>query len=510
MAGITSGNRFVDTLDLQQRAAQAASGFKKLGVAEGDCIALILRNDFAFFEASLAAALLGAYVVPVNWHFKAGEMGYILRDSESKAVVVHADLLYEARDAIPPKTAVLVVPTPPEIAESYALDAAACSVPSGLHEWDAWVIQQQRWTGPPKPPRTSVLYTSGTTGNPKGVVRPPMPPEAAAVHQRALEHIFGLQPGTTIRSVLTGPVYHAAPNLYAMAAVASGGDVILQPKFDAQELLQLIEKHRITHLHLVPTMFTRLLKLPDDVRSNYDLSSLEWVVHGAAPCPPNAKRAMIEWWGPVIHEYYGGTETGAAVYHDSEDALKKPGTVGRAVKGTVLKIIGEDGRECPPGTAGDIFVMQPGFDAFTYKNQDERRTEIEREGLVSIGDVGYLDEDGFLFLCDRSVDMVISGGVNIYPAEIEAALHDMPGIFDCAVFGIPDAEFGESLCAHVHVDPDLIQSEEQVCEWLRERLAGFKVPRTVVFDDRLPREDSGKIVKRRIRDRYWQDDERKI
>ena len=510
MVGITSGERFLDKADLELHASRAATGFDRLGVSEGDAIALILRNDFAFFEASMAAALIGAYVVPINWHFKTQEIGYVLRDSESKVVVVHADLLHHARAAIPADTSVLVAPTPPEIEAAYQLDRTRCVVPPNRTAWDTWISEHESWNGPSRPPRTSILYTSGTTGNPKGVVRPPMPPEAAAVHQSALQRIFGLQPGREIRSVLTGPVYHAAPNLYAMAAVASGGDVILQPKFDGEALLGLIERHRITHLHMVPTMFARLLKLRDEVKSRQDLSSLEWVVHGAAPCPPNIKRGMIDWWGPVIHEYYGGTETGAAVYHDSQEALSKPGTVGRAVEGTKLKIIGKDGRECPTGVAGEIYVMQPGFDEFTYRNQEEQRREIERDGLVCIGDIGYLDEDGYLFLCDRAIDMVISGGVNIYPAEIEAVLHDMPGIRDCAIFGIPDEEFGESLCAHVDVDPELVRDVEEVRQWLLERIADYKVPSRVVFDDQLPREDSGKIIKRRIRDLYWRDSDRNI
>lgn len=467
MAGITSGTRFLDASELRQRAARAAGGFHELGVAEGDAVALILRNDFAFFEASMAAALLGAYVVPVNWHFRAAEIGYILRDSESKVVILHADLLPEARAAIPDGTSVFVVPTPPEIAAAYGLAAADCRVPTEQQAWDSWVAGQAEWARPPRPPRTTILYTSGTTGSPKGVVRPPMPPEAAAVHQRALENIFGLQPGKTIRSVLTGPVYHAAPNLYALAAVMTGGDVYLQPKFDAEGLLARIEEHGITHLHMVPTMFNRLLKLPPATKSRYDLSSLEWVVHGAAPCPPNVKRAMIDWWGPVIHEYYGGTETGAAVYHDSDEALRKPGTVGRAVPGTELKILDDQGNECPPGEAGEIYVMQPGFGAFTYRNQERRR------------------------------------------AEIEAVLLDMPGVRDCAIFGIPDEDFGETLCAHVDADPDAVD-EQQVRDWLRERVAGFKVPSRVVFDDQLPREDSGKIVKRRIREKYWPDSSRQI
>jgi long-chain acyl-CoA synthetase len=510
MTGIRSGDRLLKQADLNRRAAQAASGFSLLGISEGDAVAVILRNDFAFFEAALGAALLGAYVVPVNWHFKAEEISYILRDSEARVVVVHADLLESARAGFPSGIAILVVPTPPEIAAGYQIEPAGCLVPPDHRSWETWLAGQDAWNEPPRPSRINVIYTSGTTGRPKGVMRPPFSPEGAAVQKRALEQIFGLRADHIIRTVVTGPVYHSAPNLYALASSAAGGDVVLQARFDPRELLRLIEEHRITHLHMVPTMFVRLLKLPDDIRSRYDLSSLEFVVHGAAPCAPDVKRAMIDWWGPVIHEYYGGTETGAVVFHNSDEALRKPGTVGRAVEGATLRIIGDDGCECPPGEAGEIYVIQPGFDAFTYKNQDAQRKGIERDGLVSIGDIGYLDEDGYLFLCDRAHDMVISGGVNIYPAEIEAVLQSMPGIRDCAVLGIPDEEFGESLCAHVDVDPNTIRNEEQVRAWLVDRIAGYKVPGRIIFDDQLPREDSGKIVKRRIRDKYWQCADRKI
>jgi long-chain acyl-CoA synthetase len=282
-----------------------------------------------------------------------------------------------------------------------------------------------------------------------------------------------------------------------------GGLAILQPRFDAEELLRFIEQYRITHLHMVPTMFVRLLRLPEEVKRRYDLSSLEWVVHGAAPCPVDVKQAMIEWWGPVIGEYYGATETGIATFHNSEEALSKPGTVGRPASGGTVRIYGADGRVLPAGGVGEIFLWLDGFPDFTYHGLDDKRREVGRDGLVTLGDVGYLDEDGYLFICDRARDMVISGGVNIYPAEVEMALLAMPGVRDCAVFGIPDKEFGETLCAHIESDPTARLDATEVTAFLRGRLAAFKVPRAIVFDTTLPREDSGKIMKRKLREPYW-------
>jgi long-chain acyl-CoA synthetase len=261
---------------------------------------------------------------------------------------------------------------------------------------------------------------------------------------------------------------------------------------------------------MVPTMFVRLLKLADDVKAKYDLSSLKFIVHAAAPCPPQVKRQMIEWWGPVINEYYGSSETGAVVFHTSEEALRKPGTVGRAVKDAVVRIYDRQGNRLGPNEVGDIYVLLHGFPDFTYNRADEKRREAGRDGLVTVGDVGYLDEDGYLFICDRKHDMVISGGVNIYPAEVEAMLIAMPGVHDCAVFGIPDEEFGESLCACIETESGTTLSGDEVRAFLSNRLARYKVPKVIEFRNELPREDSGKIFKRKLRAPYWENAGRQI
>ncbi|MCW5745200.1 MAG: AMP-binding protein [Alphaproteobacteria bacterium] len=507
---ILSGARQLKQSVMLERAARAASGFASLGIGENGAVAIVLRNDFAFFEAAMGAGLVGAYAVPVNWHFKADEAGYIIADCGAKAVVVHADLLPQISDGIPAGVSVFVVPTPPEIRDAYGIPADACPVPAGAVAWDDWVARQPPWTQPPRASRTNMIYTSGTTGRPKGVRRQPATPEMQAAMGAMVSRIFDIRPGEGIRTVITGPVYHSAPNMYALSAARDGGLVVLQPRFDAEDLLRQVERHQITHLHMVPTMFVRLLKLPPEVRRKYDLSSLKFVVHAAAPCPPDVKRQMIEWWGPVIYEYYGGTETGGAVFHGSEAALKKPGTVGRPIDGAVVKIFDAAGKALGPGEIGEVYLKIGGFPDFTYNGMDDKRREVERGGLITCGDVGYLDQDGYLFLCDRVRDMVISGGVNIYPAEIEAVLIGMPGVHDCAVFGIPDEEYGESLAAYVEPQDGVTLSADAVRTYLRERMAAYKVPKLVEFQRGLPREDSGKIFKRKLRAPYWEKAGRQI
>ena len=511
MSFLLSGTRALTREALQANAARAAAGFAALGIGEDDAVALMLRNDFAFFEAALGAALIGAYAVPVNWHFTAEEAGYILRDCGAKLVVVHADLFEQVAAAIPSSVPFLIVPPPPEIAAAYAIAPEYCAVPAGHAAWEDWLPGQALWSAPARPMRANIIYTSGTTGRPKGVRRTPaVTPETQQRLMRTMAQVFGIVPGETIRAGITGPLYHAAPNAFARAAVREAQCIVLQPRFDAEELLRLIERHRLTHLHMVPTMFVRLLKLPEAVQRRYDLSSLRFVVHGAAPCPPAVKRRMIDWWGPVINEYYGGTETGGAVFHTAAEALSKPGTVGRPIEGAAVRIFDAAGRELGANEIGEIYLGVAGNPDFTYQGLPEKRREIERDGLITLGDIGYRDEDGYLFLCDRVRDMVISGGVNIYPTEIETVLATMPGVRDCAVFGIPDDEYGESLCAHVELEDDARVSADEIRRFLRRHLAGYKVPKHIEFCHALPREDSGKIYKRKLRAPYWEGTGRQI
>ncbi|WOH84071.1 acyl-CoA synthetase [Bradyrhizobium sp. BEA-2-5] len=506
--GIVSGGRRRDHAAVAERADRIASGLAKLGVKPGDCVCMLMRNDIAFLEAAYAAMRLGAYGVPINWHFKPEEINYILEDSGTSVLIAHADMLHPLRGAIPPGVTVLSVPTPPEILSTYKIDPDRLTPPDFAIGLESWLAQHRPYDGPVVPQPMNMIYTSGTTGHPKGVRRNAPTPEQTANAEAMRAMIYGLKPGA--RALLPGPLYHSAPNSFGIRAGKLGGVLVLMPRFEAEEFLQAIERYKIDTIFMVPTMFIRLMKLPEAVRNKYDVSSLRHVIHAAAPCPADVKRAMIEWWGPVIYEFYGSTESSAVTFATSEDALKKPGTVGRISTGAELRFIGEDGKEVPQGQIGEIYSRIKGNPDFTYHNKPEKRAEIDRDGFITSGDVGYIDEDGYVFICDRKRDMVISGGVNIYPAEIEAVLHAVPGVHDCAVFGIPDAEFGEALMAVVEPQAGVTLDIASVRAQLKTSLADYKVPKHIEIRSGLPREDSGKIFKRRLRDPYWEQAGRRI
>lgn len=494
--GLVSGNRLLDHARLGANARRAATALHRAGIWQGDSVALLMRNDFPWFDATQAASMLGASTVPLNWHLTPDELAYILDDCDARAVIAHADLLTEAVLAVCSGREVIAVETPPEVAAAYRIPPDRCRAPGAVPEWSGWIAAHEEWSVAPPVMAQPLFYTSGTTGRPKGVRRKSVAPEVAMTAVRRGALAFGLE-GEDLRAVMTGPLYHSAPNSYAMRVVALGGTLVLQPRFDAAELLALIERWGITHLHMVPTMFVRLLALPPALRAQYDISSLRFVCHGSAPCPPDIKRQMIAWWGPVIHEYYAMTETGIISVSDSGGWTAHPGSVGHAAPGVKIRIIAEDGSSCAEGVAGEIQVSSETTPYFAYHHAEEK-TAAAREGdFVRTGDIGYLDADGYLYISDRKSDMVISGGVNIYPAEVEHELVNLEGVRDCAVFGIPDAEYGERLVAVVESESDL--STESLVSALRHHVAGYKVPREFRFVRRLPREDSGKIKKRLLR-----------
>ena len=497
--GVRCGRRFSTYPDLFARALRASSGLHELGIGAGDRVALLLRNSLEFLEASIATAPLGASAVPINWHWRGEEIAHVLRDSGAKVLMLHADLWEAIAASVPETVRLLVVPSD---------DASAEAIPPGALEWSEWLHAHEPWSEPPLAAPVSIIYTSGTTGRPKGVVRTPASDEKREVAQSLIGQIFQLGPGE--RTVIPAPMYHTAPNVYALAAAMRGMDMTLMTSFDAEWFLQIVAAQRVTVVQMVPTMFVRLLALPERVRASYDLSSLRWVVHAAAPCPVVVKRAMIEWLGPVVAEYYGGTETGPVTFCTSEQWLAHPGTVGRPLEGATVAILDADGRRLPAGQSGEVYMWLDAWPDFTYEGDHAKRRAVERDGLVSCGDIGYLDADGYLYLNDRASDMVISGGVNIYPAEIEACLQSLRGVRDCAVFGIPDEEFGEALAAYVEPDGGAELSAEAVREHVRARLAAYKTPRVVEFSGSLPREDTGKIFKRRLREPYWAGRERAI
>ncbi|MFT3817913.1 MAG: AMP-binding protein [Rubrivivax sp.] len=472
--------------EFEQRWRRSAAALQALGVGDGDVVALMQRNSPEALELMVAVRHLGAQWCPVNWHFKTDEVQYILGNSGARLFIADGELL----DALPGlQTGGIGV---------YASRGAGAGVPA----WEAL-----RDAAPPLPgdapaaPRGAMFYTSGTTGRPKGIVRAPMTPAQLRAATELRRLAYGLEPGMT--ALLAAPMYHSAPNSYALGVAQQGGTLLLEPRFDALRTLQLIDEQRASHAYLVPTMFVRLLALPAAQRAAYGLGSMRAVASSGSPCAPEVKRAMIEWWGPVITECYGASELGYMTLLTSEQALRKPGSAGAALPGVTLKILDDEGREQSAGRPGLIYVDQPAFSDFSYVGNAEARARMECGGLKTMGDVGYLDEDGFLFIVDRQADLVISGGVNVYPAEIEAVLQAMPGVADCAVFGIPDDEFGEALAAAVQPAPGAALSEAAVRDWVRQRLAGYKVPRLVSFHERLPREDSGKLFKRKLREPYW-------
>lgn len=497
---ILFGTQREDGATLRARAARAAAGLATLGIKPGEPVAAMLRNEPVYLEVILAADRLGAPLVAINWHFRADEAGHVLADSGARVLIVHADLLPQIADLVPPGVRVIVVPTPPEIIAAYGIRAVP-PAPAGMLDWPSWRDAQAPWTAPTPPSLGMMLYTSGTTGRAKGVRRLPGTPEQHDSARRIRNLVGGARPG--MRTAIVGPMYHAGPASNARIALAEAALIVVMPRFDAEELLQAVQAHRLTHLALVPIMLVRLLKLPEEVRARYDVSSLEGVTHGGSACAPDVKRAMIGWWGPILVETYGSTEASLVAAVKSEDWLRFPGTVGRALPGTSIRILDEEGQALPPGEVGEIHVDSgPNALPFTYHNLPEERAKVEYDGHITNGDVGYLNAEGFLFVTDRKRDMVISGGVNIYPAEIEAVLITHPAVADCAVFGVPDPEYGEALVAAVQPRAGTELDAPEIADFLRARLAGYKVPRRIWGVAEMPRDSMGKVFKRRLREAY--------
>ena len=489
-----------------QRYMRAASALRAAGVGVGDVVAMMMRNGPNVLEVMLATRWIGALWCPINWHFKTDEVQYILIDSGAKVFIADADLLGGLPGLKLDGIATFVdhrsqaagqVAGQPGVA---ANGQASVDVGNAL-EWHTFRDATPRPALDASAPRGAMFYTSGTTGRPKGIRRAASTPEQAARGLEILRHVLGFEPN--MRALVSAPMYHSAPNSFSIGASMENAHLFIEGRFDAEDTLRLIEQHRITHAYLVPTMYVRMLKLPEAVRKRYDLSSMRFVSSTGSPCAPDVKRAMIEWWGPVIHEAYGASELGYMTRLDSHEALRKPGSAGKPLPGVQLAILDEQGQPVPQGKAGLIYVHQPAYADFSYIGNDAARQKMERAGLKTLGDIGYIDEDGFLFIVDRSADMVISGGVNIYPVEIEATLQMLPGVADCAVFGIPDAEFGEALAAAVQLSEGATLSAEDVQAFLKSRLATFKVPKVVSFHAQMPREDTGKIFKRKLREPYW-------
>lgn len=475
--------------ELEARANQGAHLMRAAGIGTGDHIAILMENRREFLEICFAADRAGVYYTTISTHLTGGEIAYILRDCGAR----------------------MLVTSPAHAATLAALgDLPGCAVHvvggawNGSHDWTRAARAMPTTPIPDESQGLDMLYSSGTTGRPKGI-KWPLPgdrPGGRTMLLDLLTSLFGYDAAT--RYLSPAPLYHAAPLRHSMVTIRMGGTAYVMQKFDAARALALIERHRITHSQWVPTMFVRLLKLSETERTRHDLSSMKMVVHAAAPCPPEVKHRMLDWWGDIIHEYYAGTENNGFTAIDSAEWRTHPGSVGRAKLG-VIHICDERGEELPAGAEGEVY-FENGH-RFAYHNDPEKTAACTNaRGWTTLGDIGRIDAEGYLYLTDRKSFVIISGGVNIYPQETEDVLLSHPAVLDVAVIGVPNEEFGEEVKAVVQLMPSWTGSDalaQQLIAHCRTRLSQIKCPRSVDFHDQLPRSATGKLYKRKLRELYW-------
>lgn len=466
--------------EFAERSRRLAHVLAAMGVERGDRVALVLPNSFEFFEALHATGRARAVAVPVNTHFKADEAGWIVRDSGAKAVVVHERHL-AALERVPDVARVVVGPN-----GDYEARVGAVTAPGDARDpEDGWP--------------TTMVYTSGTTGRPKGIAMAEDDFRRRAAGWHATGARFGLDESD--KHVAAGPMYHSGPLAWANMHLTWGGTVVIMERFDAEEFLRLVQRWRASNSNMVPAHFSRILALPEAVRGAYDLSSVKFVIHAGAPCPVDLKRRFMAFIGEdKVWEYFGASEGGGTTISPQE-WLAHPGSVGRPYPGTEFVILDDDGDEVPRGEVGTVWV-RTADQSFAYHNDPDKTAAAHRRDLYTVGDAGWLDDDGYLYLADRKADMVISGGVNIYPREVEDVLDRHPEIVDSAVFGVPDDEWGEVLVALVQRTPGSELAAGEVIAFVREHLADYKRPRMVDFVDEIPRDPNGKVRKPRLRDAW--------
>ena len=474
-------------------ANRISHGLRALGCEVGDTVACVVPNGLEMLEYYLGATQIGLYITPINHHLVGPEIAYIVNDSDAKVLLGHERFAAELEKA----AAEIAVP----VEHRFAIGQV-----DGFRPYAELLADQPDTAPEDRIAGAPMHYTSGTTGRPKGVKRAlvDIDPDVLGELYSGFQGMFGVQPLDGHVHITGSPLYHTAVLMWTANALHMGHPVVMMDKWSPEGMLALIDEHQVTTSHMVPTQFHRLLALPEDVRSSYDVSSLRCMVHAAAPCPPDIKRRMIEWWGDAIMEYYAATEGGGTIV-GAQEWLTKPGTVGKAWPGSEIRILDDDNRQVPTGTEGTVY-MSLAVANFEYKGDPTKTEDNRTDGFFTVGDWGLLDEDGYLFLKDRKSDMIISGGVNIYPAEIEGTLLTFPKIGDVAVFGIPNEDWGEEIKAVVQpaegVEPDDALREE-ILEFCRENLASYKRPKSIDFVPELPRDPSGKLYKRKLRDPYW-------
>ena len=485
--------------ELAELTNRCTRGLRALGLGAGDGVVTVLPNGLEQVALRLAAYQGGMYATAVNWHLTAPEIAYITDDSDARVLVVHERFAAEAagvaeRAAVPHRFSVGAVDGFRPLAELTAGQPA--DRPEDLS------------TG------GTMTYTSGTTGRPKGVRRPLRDhhPDESAPLSALLLALFGVKPHEDNVHLCVAPMYHAAGGLWVTMSLHFGHTVVFMDRWNAAEMLEAVERHRVTQTHMVPTMFHRLLQLPEDVRQRHDLSSLRHVIHAAAPCPVETKRKMLDWLGDCVWEYYAATEGGGTLASPA-DWRRFPGTVGRAWPQTEVIVVDSEGHELPPGHSGTVYMKMPESRRFRYHKDEQKTAEAHLGEFFTVGDVGYFNEEGYLFLNDRARDVIIVGGVNIYPAEIEGAMQQCPLVGDVAIFGIPDEDLGEKIKAVVEPAAGVEPSEETrqaILDFLAGRLAKQRRPHSLDFAEQLPRDPSGKLYKRRLRDPYWEGRTRRI
>lgn len=494
--------------ELLQSVNQLSNGLKSFGLTKGDTVAILLPNSVEYYITYLACAQCGFYLVPINWHLSGPEVAYILQDSEAKVFITsgHSNQIVEAAK---------------KAAKEANFDSSKCLAVQPIEGMVDFHNFLAAFSGDFPSNRSAgqvMNYTSGTTGKPKGVKRALVdgdPDDVLSMFAMIIS-FFNIQPEDNNVHLVGSPLYHTAVIVHSSAALHYGHTVVIMEKFTPEDFLRLIDKYKVTTSHMVPTQFHRILQLPAEVQNKYDCSSTRAMVHAAAPCPVHTKKAMIDWWGNSIWEYYAATEGGGTVVN-SEEWSRFPGTVGKAWYGAEIRIMRDDGSQANTGEQGTVFMKLGEATKFEYKGDKEKtlKDRFEADGNIyfTVGDIGYLNSEDYLFLCDRKIDMIISGGANIYPAEIESVFLQHPKVRDAAVFGIPNEEWGEEVKAVIQLNDPSLAGDDMVSELMDfaiNNLAKMKLPRSIDFLEDMPRDENGKLYKRRLRDPYWENRTTKV
>lgn len=492
---LLEGDRVVAWATRNERANRAANAFSQLGVGTGDRVAVMVSNSIAGFEVTGGLLKLEAITVPINFRLRGSELAYVCSDSGARVVcagpgfVEHVEAI---RGQIPgqPNFLALGGAPPPPGWQSFEelLTAASPEAPESAERAGM---------------AATIIYTSGTTGKPKGAYRP-----TGLAPERVLESIQMFDVRGDDIHLMAGPGYHSAVVFFTLLTTVCGGTIVIMPRFDPEAALSLIERHRVSTTFMAPTLVHRILELPTEVRGRFDVSSMRTLVLGAAPCPFSLKQKATAYFGEVLYEFYGATETGVNLLLRPEDQLRKPGSAGRPPEGQEILLLDDEGNPVPEGTPGELWVRNQWL--ATYYERPGATQKAMRNGYFSVGDIAYRDSEGYYYICDRKIDMVISGGVNIYPAEVEACLYAHPAVGDVAVIGVPDDHWGEAVKAVVVLAPGASAGEQELIDWCRQRIADYKRPRSVDFVSELPRDQAGKLLKRQIRERYWAQSGRRL